>query len=354
MKAILLAIGLAASSSSFAASFDCGKAGNAVEHLICADEELSAADEELSAAYKQAAAKVGNITLLQGEQRQWLSAVRDQCSDKTCLYKAYAQRISALAAEPAHQQEAAVANPSDGSGGDTAPAEQLAPADAEKVIAAPETVSAAPETPALQPAVTGAAPAADPSAAPVAAAPASSALSSTLALKLLGIFLLANAFLAMYLHKKSKLTIYADYTDAAITGFWPLAAIVVYFLLRFLEVPDALALRIAIGVFAVLFLLVVLATYRANGLSLYFVMALLAKLTIVGAYYAIMALIMMGSGSGKRKGERQSTYEARCRREAREAGAAMAATTTAFVIVSACLCRDDQFTPMGRYLSLRR
>lgn len=177
---------------------------------------------------------------------------------------------------------------------------------------------------------------------------------SSLQWKLIGVALLANALLAMYLHTAGKLVIYKDYTDAAFTGIAPLLSIIVYFLLRFFEVSPNIAMMVALGMFVILIFFVARSTAKNNnGLSMFFAMSLLAKLTIVGIYYAIMALLiyLRLSGSPRRKGEHYSTYEARLRREAQGNAALMAATTASIVALSAWFCKRAEFTPIDEYFS---
>ena len=51
--AALLAMGMVFSVNLSAASFNCAKASNKIEHAICNDKELSALDSEMGKLYKQ-------------------------------------------------------------------------------------------------------------------------------------------------------------------------------------------------------------------------------------------------------------------------------------------------------------
>ena len=64
-----------------AASFDCAKAGSAIEKLICADNTLSKLDSDLGKAYKQATSQGADKQQLINSQRQWLRDVRNVCQD---------------------------------------------------------------------------------------------------------------------------------------------------------------------------------------------------------------------------------------------------------------------------------
>lgn len=96
-----------------AASFDCTKATNAAEKMICGDSELSKLDERLAATYKQAlkhaeesyAGEAGYVKqalvpqekeAVTEEQKRWLKDVRDTCQDKECIEAVYQSRINEL------------------------------------------------------------------------------------------------------------------------------------------------------------------------------------------------------------------------------------------------------------------
>lgn len=83
--------------SARAATFDCTKASNFVEKVICSNSHLTSMDDQLGRLYKDALATSSNSTAIKTEQKAWLSA-RNQCKDSDCIMKAYADRISALSA----------------------------------------------------------------------------------------------------------------------------------------------------------------------------------------------------------------------------------------------------------------
>ena len=82
----------------YAASFDCGKAATAVEHLVCKNAWLSELDSMLSRAYRMSTlyASKQAITAAQAEQKNWLATVRDRCKDEACLTQAYSSRLDKL------------------------------------------------------------------------------------------------------------------------------------------------------------------------------------------------------------------------------------------------------------------
>ncbi len=80
-----------------AASFDCTKAANSVERLICADADLSRRDESLAQTYAIAAEAAMQAPGLVLSQRRWL-AQRNKCQDRACIRDAYEVRERELTA----------------------------------------------------------------------------------------------------------------------------------------------------------------------------------------------------------------------------------------------------------------
>lgn len=79
-------------SSSIAPSFNCAKAGTAVEHLICDSKPLSSLDGIMARQYK--ASKSASA---KQAQKDWLNNTRNACSDAACLAIEYSKRIISLA-----------------------------------------------------------------------------------------------------------------------------------------------------------------------------------------------------------------------------------------------------------------
>ena len=82
--------------SPFTPSFDCAKASNGQEKLVCADRELSRLDVELSQAYSKARDKSTDKNTLKQEQLEWIKYSLRACSDKNCLISTYKKRIFEL------------------------------------------------------------------------------------------------------------------------------------------------------------------------------------------------------------------------------------------------------------------
>ena len=86
--------------SSLAASYDCTKASTWVEQAICDSPQLSELDSELGEQYldlRRQAKRLDQVRYrrLQREQKAWLRT-RNRCTNLTCLYDRYQQRIGEL------------------------------------------------------------------------------------------------------------------------------------------------------------------------------------------------------------------------------------------------------------------
>jgi uncharacterized protein len=85
--------------ASFAASFDCAKAGTVQEKMICSDSALSALDDKLAHAYRSALSEATDTKAaeIQAQQKEWLRNARNGCTSRSCLVQAYEERIDRLA-----------------------------------------------------------------------------------------------------------------------------------------------------------------------------------------------------------------------------------------------------------------
>lgn len=78
-------------------SFDCTKATQPVERLVCASPELSGLDEMLGRSYAVAVDKLAAAgACLRADQARWLRTGRNACGDDACLQRAYRLRLSEL------------------------------------------------------------------------------------------------------------------------------------------------------------------------------------------------------------------------------------------------------------------
>jgi uncharacterized protein len=79
------------------ASFPCDQAKSTVEKAICKDPGLSTLDEHLAQYYAAARSALKSAaSCLASDQRNWLRAQRDSCSDAGCLRQAYLRRLAEL------------------------------------------------------------------------------------------------------------------------------------------------------------------------------------------------------------------------------------------------------------------
>lgn len=78
----------------YAASFDCSKANNNVEKIICSDSTISKLDNDLNIAYVLAA-KSNDFNSITTSQYDWIKE-RNLCKDKNCIIESYNQRINEL------------------------------------------------------------------------------------------------------------------------------------------------------------------------------------------------------------------------------------------------------------------
>ena len=81
---------------SFAPSFDCNKASTGPERLICSNKALAEADVKMSQSYKAALSVSADKMSLKQEQKNWMSQVRNACSDATCMIDTYNNRLAQL------------------------------------------------------------------------------------------------------------------------------------------------------------------------------------------------------------------------------------------------------------------
>jgi hypothetical protein len=77
-------------------SFDCAKARSDAENLICHDPELAADDVELSAIFAKAKAAVSDQAALRERSRKEWSYREQNCHDRDCLVRWYADQKTAL------------------------------------------------------------------------------------------------------------------------------------------------------------------------------------------------------------------------------------------------------------------
>lgn len=364
-------------SSSMAASFDCSKAVNFAETSICKDGYLSGVDSILGRAYKKALAETEHPDDLRQSQREWLS-VRDQCNTQKCLDQTMGARVTflenysriekskafaaqeqlrkdeyesqrqaeELASSQRDEQYRIAQEQSRQARQQSAQQNQVAQATSQSLQPAPSSQSAAYVVSAQQvrPAQ------------PVAEKPA--------VLRLWQAFWAGPAWkytlligslitcLAIWRHHTETATIYTDYTDAAITNVLPAIGAVSALILRWLEMPGLVS-GIALGTGIILAIgYAVFATFRTNQGALSITLVIVAKLTLITVFYAVIGMLIASlfSNSARRKGESQARAAARNSREKKQTMALITGLSVAYTAFTAWVCRRPQFTSLSECL----
>ncbi|MCT7340006.1 hypothetical protein N5K55_02880 (plasmid) [Pseudomonas aeruginosa] len=116
--------------------------------------------------------------------------------------------------------------------------------------------------------------------------------------------------------------------------------------------PRQLAMVAGLTGFMLALMFAVYASVRTNQGWLSISLSLIAKMTLVSVFYAVLgALVASLFVSTKYKGESQARANARNRREKKETMAMIAALTTAYTFLSAWLCRRQEFIPVSECLA---
>src|SRR3989338_6413874 len=96
MKVLFVVVAVLSWISGFSAGFDCNKASNDVENMICENADLEWLDKILSDTYIAVLKSVPNKHAIKVDQKKWLKTVRDRCNDTDCIDLAYEKRIADL------------------------------------------------------------------------------------------------------------------------------------------------------------------------------------------------------------------------------------------------------------------
>lgn len=384
--------------SSMAASFDCTKASNYAEQAICNDSYLSGLDDALSHAYREAKQVAGDQGQLLGSQRAWMQA-RNACSSPECVGESISARISELNQFVRDQNElASIAKyqaevdqmMADDAAVQAEIARQAAQAQAmEAQLAAQAQADAAAQAQAeaqaqAQAQASAPVPAADeepvaesgyqypaeevapepqpytdsqPAYTPTTTKPASKSWLSFFiegnAWKYSLLTLLATVGTAMFMHHRGSLTVYLNYTDALVTNALPVAGMVLWALLAWLDVPSPIPSMALWGGVLLALGFGLISSVQSNDSAWKIVISFVAKVVLIGAFFLWMALLvasLLGSNT-KYKDETRAQAAARNRREARQAKAGMVAASVGYTFLSGWLCRYGEFTPIAECLS---
>lgn len=163
-----------------------------------------------------------------------------------------------------------------------------------------------------------------------------------LLIKVTAVLLVANAIYATFAHRKARLTIYVDWTDAAMTGLSPVIGLVIFGIFAFFGASDSLSKTAGVLCFLVLMMFSVRLTWRANRSLVDFVSAAAAKYTVFFSFYLLL-WIMLG-GSKRAKYERRATH-------AKRDAAALTAVVASYAGWSAWVSRSPCFTPVGHWFA---
>ena len=164
--------------------------------------------------------------------------------------------------------------------------------------------------------------------------------------------LLLNLVITLIQARKNTIVLFSNYTDIAMTLAAPAVALPLAILLGVLGFSDIWSWSISGLVAGVLALMVALHTCKANDSGLAFVMALVAKFTLLLAslLIALIAMAVLLGGGERKKYERQKSYE---QRRSRETATTVAAGVGLFAYLAHLVCPDRRFIPINEYLSVQ-
>lgn len=350
--------------NALAASFDCSKASNYAEKEICRDGYLSSLDSMLSSEYRRAQEASRDEAALRDSQRQWI-VERNQCATQKCLDMSISDRIYALkiyaqtereqAQIAEYQQQQAELNAAEEVRQQEAARQAQLRAQQQAEAAARQVASDAPRVP--QPAAQYQAPStsyiSQPTAQPV------EVRSKTLwdrftegpAWKYTLVVLFSMLGIAMALHRQEVLTVYIDYTDAAVTNILPLAGLVAYGLLSWLEIPSPVPKIVFISAVILAGLFAAYTAFIANDAGWKMLLSFVAKLTMVSVFYFLMAILFGSMLSTKYKDETRAQAEARNRRAHRAATVQIALLASSYTFLTHWLCRYGEFSSLSDCLA---
>lgn len=309
----LFALALALSSSqSQATSFDCAKAASFAEKSICTDSVLSLLDEQVNSEYIRALDGAQNRNQVRLEQREWMR-LRDNCTTKNCISTSMSDRVKALAGQVPPQAKATADF-------DIKRIEQSVSARAPATTAPTQVSDVAKPVPSSK--------------------SAQDDHQAVLYLKIALFCMAVLLLICIWLHRRGSMTIYQDYTDALWTSLTPILGIGAYFVFSaWLEIPRNYSFIAACVLGGLMSVQVIVQTYRSNGISLFFLLSLFAKIALLTFYFLMMALLLCGG--------------ARTKREARRRRGWAVVATTVFVFLSGWMCRHREFSSIDDYIAGR-
>lgn len=345
-------------SSAMAVSLDCLQASNYAEREICGDGFLTGANERLERTYWEAMELSEDQQALQHSQRQWID-LRDTCTDQKCLDDMLSQRHQVLLQYIREAKERALTSAWEEQEAQRQAryAREQAERDAERARLDAERqeraqASVAAATMASQ---QSAAPQPQPQPQPPAAPPAGKSLWDRFtdgpAWKYTLLLLLGVLATAVSLHRSGELTIYIDYTDAMVTNLLPVAGLVAWGLLSWLDIHAFIPTFIAIAAVLLVLVFALITSWRANDAGWKVVVSFLGKITLMGLFYVLIALLLASMLSTKYKDETRAQAAARNRRNHRAARIQIAGLTAGYTFLTRWLCRNSEFSSISECLA---
>jgi uncharacterized protein len=294
-----------------ATSFDCAKASTFAEKSICSDSSLSLLDEQLNSEYGRALDTAPNRNQVRLDQREWMR-LRDNCTTKSCLATSMADRVKALSG-----------------------VEQQPKSTAEfDITRVEQSVSARAPAQGVTSQLTGVAKPASPS------KNAQDDHQAVLYLKIALFCMAVLLLICIWLHRRGSMTIYQDYTDALFTSLTPILGVGSYFVFSaWLEIPKNYSIIAACVLGGLMSFQVIVQSYRSNGISLFFLLSLFAKIALLAFYFLMMGLVLFGGGRTKAAARNRHRW------------AVLA--TTVFVFLSGWMCRNRHFSSIDDYIAGR-
>lgn len=364
----------ALSGSSIAASFDCSKASNFAEREICRDGFLSGMDDTLNRKYREALQASSDQQALRASQRTWIGT-RDACRVQKCIDVSISDRITELnqyirdekekASIAAWEQQQAEMQ-AEQTRREEAISAELARQEADRQArlqaearnkAAREATTPAPifeqrpsptSQPPNQPTYTQ----------PERSHPVDPASKSLWdrftdgpAWKYTLLALFAVLATAVGMHRAGELTVYIDYTDAIVTNSLPFGGLVAWLVLSWLEIPSPIPMIAGLTAVALAVLFAMWTSYQANDALWKVMISFVGKITLVGVFYALMALLLASLMSTKYKDETRAQAEARNRRNHRATRAQIAGLAVGYTFLTRWLCRYGEFSSISECLS---
>lgn len=305
--------------STHATSFDCTKASTFAENQICSNAHLEHLDEQLNSAYVAGLASSKSKNQYRTEQREWLKH-RDACVTQACVNEAMVTRLKDLDATPVSRPAAQAATE----------APKTRQKQSQPAVIPAATVSQGPQSTAVsnqQPPATTSNNATDDS-------------PDWRTVKIAVLIMSLLLVVCIWLHSRGSMTIYSCYTDALWTTLTPFLTAATYFIATaWLELPTQTAQIAAAAVLGLMLLQIVIQTVRHNGFSLFFLLALYAKLLLFTVYFLCMVVLVFSGARTPAQKRRQRNLAL--------------GTSVLFALLTGWMTRTRSFSHIDDYIAGR-